>query len=252
MPPSSQDDFYDLSSPAFFQQGDIFPGAPLISIPPSEHLVIVRDAKTGARLDSLERVEVRLHHEQGISAFADGEPEHVVVSAQRGMAMIVSQTCDLVDNENWLVCPCYSIESSDVKPETLFSEHPLKSHYRTLFGLPAHPSHYFEPRYADLSDIRTVHNSSLRLSERIAALNPLKQGNLNEKIALMFSRQWGYGDGEDVPYDGKYRCNLCNKFVGISNPELELKKGEKFPKCSNCAKIHKRPQWYLLHPHKRF
>jgi hypothetical protein len=252
LPPFLQDDFFDLSAPTFFQQGDLFPDAPLISIPESEHLIIVRSAHTGETIESpSSATDVTLHHEQAINAFSDDRPEHVLVSAQRGPAMIVTQTCDLMDNQNWLVCPCYSVEGSDVKPDILFSEHPLKN-YRTLFGLPAHPSQYFDARYVDLADIRTVHRGSLLLSKRIASLKPLKQQVLNEKIARMFSREWGYRDGEDVPEDGKYRCRLCNWFIGVANPEIDLKKGDKFPKCDGCAKIHKTPQWYLLQPHRRF
>jgi hypothetical protein len=252
VPFQSEDDFYDLSAPAFFQQGDIFPDAPLISIPPSEHLVIIRNLQTGERIELFNQQDVRLHHEQGVNAFTDGEREHVVVSAQRGMAMVVTQTCDLVDNENWLVCPCYSVEGSDVNEGMLFSEHPLKQHYRTIFGLPAHPNDYFGSRYVDLADIRSIHSSSLGLSKRIASLNSLPQQALNEKIALMFSRQWGHSEGEEVPRDGKYRCNLCNRFDGIQNQDRMLRRGDKFPKCDNCARIRKRAQWYILQPHKRF
>jgi NMD protein affecting ribosome stability and mRNA decay len=75
---------------------------------------------------------------------------------------------------------------------------------------------------------------------------------LNDKLALMFSRAWGYRDGEDVPADGKYRCHLCNRFFGIENPEIDLKAGTKFPACKNCTKLRKRPQWYQLLKHKPF
>jgi hypothetical protein len=252
-----EDDFYDLSVPAFFQQGDILPDAPLISLPPSEHLVLVRDARTQSRLaEPTSSSEVRLFHEQALDAFPEDAPEHVVVSAQRGMAMIITQTCDIADHQtegdNWSVCPCYSIEGSEVNEGMLFSDHPLKQRYPNLFGLPKHPNAYFDAHYVDLSDIRTISCKSIKLADRIASLVPLKQLRLNDKLAWMFSRAWGYSEGEDVPADGKYRCNLCNRFYGIVNPEIDLKVGMKFPACVNCTKLRKRPQWYLLHKHKPF
>jgi hypothetical protein len=177
----------------------------------------------------------------------------VMVSAQRGMAMIVTQTCDLVDNQNWSVCPVYSLEGSEVNEGMLFSEDDWKQHYPTLFGLPQHPYKYFEPaHYVDLADIRTAYGGAVRFSDRIASLNPLKQARLNDKIARMFSREWGYNAGEDVPVSGKYRCNLCNRFFGIENPETELKAGTQFPMCKNCSRLNKRPQWYLLQKHRKF
>lgn len=253
MPVESDDDFYDLTLPAELQQGDIIPDAPLISVPPSEHLIVLRDAQTNARLEFPNAFQqVKLIHEQALDAFPELEPEHILVSARRGPAMIVTQTCDLLDNQNWLICPMYSLEGSDVKELELFSDDDWKQHYPTLFGLPAHPEKYFEKQYIDLADMRSVYGGSIRPSNRIASLTPLKQARLNDKISRMFSRMWGYSTDEIVPRDGKYRCNLCNRFFGINNTEIDLTAGSKFPPCPNCAKIRKRPQWYLLRPHQKF
>lgn len=256
MPSQREDEFYDFSTPAFFQQGDIVPDAPLISLPPSEHLAVIREAHTRLRLEDPANQSVWLFDEQAVDAFSDDEPEHVMVSAQRGMAMIITQTCDIADHQNegdnWLVCPCYSIEGSEVNEGMLFSEHPLKQHYPTLFGIPKHPDGYFDAHYADLSDIRPISCKSVKLADRIASLQPLKQMKLNDKLAWMFSRSWGYNEGEEVPADGKYRCHLCNRFYGIINVDVDLKAGTKFPPCKNCTDIRKRPQWYQLHKHKRF
>jgi hypothetical protein len=253
LPASPEDDFYDLSSPAALQQGDIIPNAPLVRIPPSEHLVIVRDVQGNARIEAPTESTVKLVHEQAVDAFPDGEPEYAVVSAQRGMAMIVTQTCDLVDNQNWSVCPIYSLEGSEVNEGMLFSEDDWKQHYPTLFGLPEHPDKYFEPaHYVDLADIRSVYSGAVRLADRIASLQPLKQARLNDKMARMFSREWGHNAGETVPVNGKYRCNLCNRFFGIENPEIDLQAGTQFPACKNCTRLNKRPQWYLLQKHRKF
>jgi len=253
LPAQPDDDFYDLSLPAELQQGDIIPDAPLISIPASEHLAIIRDARTNKRLEAPAPFqEVKILHEQAVDAFSGGEAEHVIVSARRGLSMIVTQTCDLSDHANWLVCPMYSLEEADVKEPELFSEDDWKQHYPTLFGVPAHPEKYFDKQYVDLADMRSVYGGGIKLSQRIASLTPLKQGRLNDKISRMFSRVWGYSTGDTVPQDGKYRCNLCNRFFGIENAEIELKAGSQFPLCPNCAKLHKRPQWYRLQPHKKF
>lgn len=252
-PLKSEDEFYDLSSPADLQQGDIFPDAPLISIPPSEHLVIIRDSQTQVRLASpAESQQVKLMHEQAVDSFSEGEPEHVMVSARRGPAMLITQTCDLVDHDYWLVCPMYSLEGSEVRENELFSEDDWKNHYPTLFGLPAHPGGYFDKQYVDLADMHSVYSGGIELSKRVASLTPLKQARLGDKIVRMFARAWGYNAGDDVPRDGKYRCNMCSRFFGIDIAEKEFKAGTKFPQCANCDRIGKRPQWVLLQKHRRF
>jgi hypothetical protein len=253
LPPPNPRDFYDLAAPRLFQQGDILPGVLLTSVLPSEHAVVVRHAETRGRLQDLGNgTPIALHHEQAINgAFDDGEPEHVLVSAQRGAAMIVTQTCDLVDNENWMICPVCQVEGSDVTEDTLFAEHPLRS-YRTLFGVPAHPNGYFSVSYVNLADMRSIHRNSVTIDQRTASLSVMGQVSLGEKIAKMFGRAWGYREGEIVPKDGKYRCHLCNWFVDAENPERELKQGEVFPACEGCARRHKTAQWYQLQPNRKY
>lgn len=252
MPPNPQDDFYDPDAPRKFQQGDIVPGAPLISVPASQHLVVVRHTHTGARLDVLDRTTpVSLHHEQAVPGAFD-QREHVLVSAERGPAMIITQTCDLDDHENWQLCPLRLLEGSEVKEGMLFSDSDPPKGYRNLFGLPAHPDGYFEKSYVDLADVRSIHRDSVVINQRIASLSALSQVALGEKLAETFGREWGYRDGDEVPQDGTYRCHLCNWFINVDNPPHELKKGDRFPECPACKKRHKSPQWYKLQPNRRY
>jgi hypothetical protein len=237
------EDFYDLSSPIYPQQGDIFPNVPLISPPPSPHLIILRNVD-GSPWNPMPGV-LQASSEQLVSAF-DGQPEFVAVSADRGLAAILTQTCDLVDQAQWLVCPLLTIEEA-IDEGNLFA-----GKYANLFGMPGHPSGYFEIGYLDLTKCFSIRRESVQEKDRIASLTSSAQHALNDKLSETLTRMWGYAPGEDVPQSGKYRCIRCFQFYGLNNEVMDFQAGEKFPDCPDCEKIKKHAQWRPLRKHKRY
>jgi hypothetical protein len=238
-------DFYADFLPSFPQQGDIYPNVPLINLPPSPNLVIVRRPTSHTYDDELPLGQVEAVRELLVDAF-DGHPEYVVASAQRAAAVIVTQTCDLQDTSYWLACPLLSVAGSGVDRGNLFS-----GRYTGLFAMCPHPGGYFEESYVDLASPRPVRREALALADRIAALSPSTQERLTDSIAVHLSRPWGFGPGEEVAQTGTFRCLRCFLSIGAAVPELTLTKGERFPDCEGCLKFRKRAQWRLLVKRRR-
>jgi len=239
------DDFYDLSSPTHLQQGDVFPDVPLISPPPSPHLIILReqDGRPWTHQPGL----LLATSEQLLSNIFEGSAEYVAASAERGFAAILSQTCDLVDRDQWLVAPLLSAEAPTIDLGNLFADK-----YSNLFGMPRHPHGYFGAGYLDLGRCFAIRRESIDLGGRIASLTPAAQHALTDKIAEALSRVWGYAPDEVVPKAGKYRCIRCFQFYDVDNKIQEFAEGQKFPQCPACAKIKKRAQWRLLRKHEKY
>jgi hypothetical protein len=236
--------FYDLSSPVYPQQGDIFPNVPLISPPPSPDLIILREPN-GQPWDPRPG-PVQAFPETGLSAF-DDSPEYVAVSAERGLAAILTQTCDLLDQSQWLVCPLQAIAGSGVDDGNLRA-----GKYANLFYMPEHPLGYFDAGFLDLAKCFPVRRESVQEKGRVASLTPNTQHALTDKISETLTRTWGYAPGEKVLTTGKYRCVRCFQFYGLTNEIIELGAGQPFPDCNDCLKINKRAQWHLLRKHKKY
>lgn len=238
-------EFYETTLPSFPQQGDIYPNVPLINLPPSSKLVILRPAISRAYVEELPFGQLEGVKEDAVNAF-DGHPEYIVASAQRSMAMVVTQTCDLVDTAYWLACLLLSLEGSGVDRGNLFS-----GRYPNLFGVCPHPSGYFDESYVDLTNPRPVRREALALADRIAALSTPAQARLTDSIAVHLSRPWGFGPGEEVVRTGAYRCLKCFQSLDSTVPEIKLSAGDKFPECDNCRGFRKKAQWRLVEQRKR-
>jgi hypothetical protein len=237
-------DFYDLSSPIYPQQGDIFPNVPLISPPSGPHLVILRE--TDGRPWNPRAGMLQATSEELLNAF-DGTPEYIAASAERALAAILTQTCDLVDQEQWLVSPLREIEGTHIDEGNLFA-----GKFANLFGMPKHPLGYFEVGYLDLAQCFPVHRESVARKNRIASLTASAQHALTDKFSETMTRLWGYAPGEIILVTGKYRCIRCFQFFGLVNTVWDLQAGDLFPDCPDCLKIKKSAQWRLLRRHKKY
>jgi hypothetical protein len=238
------DGFYDLSSPDFPQQGDIFPNIPMVSPPPSSSLIILRDLnggpwdpRPGPLLASSEDL---------LNAF-DAAPEYVAASAERGLAMILTQTCDLVDEGWWLAGHVRDIADAGIDAGNLFA-----GKYSNLFGLPKHPLGHFEAGVVELTRPFPVPNQCFQQKDRVASLTLGAQHALSDKISESLTRPWGYAPGDSIPKSGRYRCLRCFLFDGLKNEVVALLAGEKFPECQDCQKIKKRAQWRPLRKHDKY
>ena len=239
------EEFYDPSCPPYPQQGDIFPAVPLLTLPASNELVLLRNIDNRAYLPALQPGPCLAVRERVINDAFEPGPEYVVVSGQRGMGVVLTQTCDLIQSEYWLVSPAREVEGTEVDRQNLFA-----GKYATLFGLPPHPKGYFQESYVDLSDLHRVHKQSVPLGDRVGCLTRSVQNSLSEKLARSMSRRWGYEPDEPVPITGWYKCNRCNDYY-VENQPQKFVEGESFPRCPNCDKIHKTASWYPLLKHKK-
>jgi len=241
-------EFYGDDPPTHLQQGDICAGVPILLLPPSEELILIR-GDNRQRLDHLAAGPVELVREQAVGDAFDGTAEYVAIAAERTRAMLMTPTCDLDDLIVWAVWPLYPVEGAgaDLERALATPSHP------TLFRLP--DNDYFPASYIDVTDFRSIGKEHFQLKDRIASVTREAQHELTERFLKASGRPWGYGPGETVPpllrYEtGQYRCGRCNLY-NVTVSEISLKPGEQFPDCDNCKKIHKSAQWYPVTKHKK-
>jgi hypothetical protein len=241
---SEGEEFYDPAPPPYPQQGDIYPNVPLVCPPPSPHIIVLRE-DDGSPWSPKPGCVLAIP-ETAINSF-DGAPEYIVAVAERGLAAVLTQTCDLPEQEIWLVAPLRATEGTEIDLGNL-----VAGKYANLFAMPRHPKGYFDMGFADISQCFTVHRESLQLKDRVAALGHAAQHALNDKVSDTLTRVWGHAPGEEVRIAGKYRCIRCFQFVDLENAIVELAVGMTFPDCPDCVRIKKQAQWRLLRKHKRY
>jgi hypothetical protein len=241
-------EFYIDDPPTHLQQGDICAGVPILLLPASEELILIRDSNK-ARIDQLAAGRVELVREQAVGDAFDDAREYVAVAAERIWAMLMTPTCDLDDLAVWSVWPLYTVEGAgaDVERALAAPSHP------TLLRLPTNDR--FPDSYIDVTDFRSIGRHHFQLKDRIASVTREAQHELTERFLKASGRPWGYGPGETVEplarrETGKYRCARCNLYDVIVS-EISLTPGQQFPLCDNCKKVKKAPQWYPLTMHKR-
>jgi len=244
----STDSFYQENKPDYLQQGDVLTGVPLLYLPPSKELVLVRSHPNRIRIADLQAGTVEAVRELAASNPFDNQPEYVIVSAVRSIAILMTPTCDL-DKEDWLVSPAHYVEGSGYDLGNLKA-----GKFSTLFWLPEHE--HFPECYVDISDMRPVRKESLDLHNRLAALSRETQAALLEKFVKSMGRKWGHAKDEVVePLErnqtGAYRCYRCNDH-DITVPQEKFQAGTTYPTCPNCDKIGKEAQWYPLLKHRKY
>jgi hypothetical protein len=237
------EDFYDLTSPSYIQQGDIFPNVPIIELPPGRNLVVLRESNT-ARWQPRPG-PVQAFDERSINSFDEGV-EFIAVTAQRSLAVVLTQTCDL-EQEQWLVCPLTALEGLAIDEGNLFA-----GKYANLFGMPKHPNGYFGNSYLFLSQPYTIRRETVGMEDRVASMSLSAQHALSDKLSQTLTRVWGFSPGELVHQAGSYRCIRCFQFFGLSNVIVDFNAGEKFTECQDCVKIRKSAQWHLLRKHAKY
>lgn len=99
--------------------------------------------------------------------FQNGE-EFIIVNAARGMAMLLTQTCDLTDDalDYWLVSPLCQLEGTGKDVGNLRA-----GKYANLFYVPP-PSKDIPESFVDLADVRQINKAAIKVSDRVASLSP--------------------------------------------------------------------------------
>jgi len=248
--PDRDDDFYAIPGPTYLQQADVFDDVPLFDLPTLNQLVLLRELDTLARVDELRPGSFAVVDENdAYKPFYQGAREYVVMSAARGAALLITQTCNIDHADELLVSPLLALEGTRIDRGNLFA-----GKYASLFGLRAHPDGLYDESYIDLRILKAVHKEQLDIEDRVASLQPVRQFAFMGQIATAIARDWGNAAGEEVEEDGKYRCLRCNRWHDIGeNPVIELRKGQLFPRCERCAALNgKSAQWQLLFRYQNY
>jgi hypothetical protein len=245
----SSTEFYQTDSPTHLQQGDVCAGVPILLLPASDELLLIRSSHHRQQIDHLEAGSIELVREQAVADAFDGTFEYAAVAAQCIWAMLMTPTCDLDGLEVWAVWPMYVVEGAgaDIERALAAPSHP------TLLPLPANER--FPASYIDVTDFRSIGKQHFQLKDRVASITHEAQHELTERFLRASGRPWGYGPGEKVEplgrYEtGRYRCARCNVYE-VTVSEISLKLNDTFPVCENCKKINKTGQWYPLTKHKK-
>jgi hypothetical protein len=231
-----EDDFYEQDPPNELQQGDVLVGVPLLLLPKSEELLLLR-SRERKRLRELPVGQVEVIREKLLGDAFD-EEEFVGVAAIRTGVVLMTQTCDLVRSEFWAVTPLQVLDVREVDRGNLYN-----GKYGALFPFPKHE--HFEESLIDIKELHSIRPENVSMSNRIASLALPTQQLLSDRFLQSMGRRWGHAKDEVVPRDGKYRCLGCNNY-DMPAQEVQFKKGEKFPDCGPCASIRRSAQWYLL------
>ncbi len=250
--PLLSDAFYLQELPTGLQQGDIISGTPLILLPPLDSLVIVRSSHHRLPLDHLVPGEAELVDERVLNDAFERGTEYSVMSVLRGLAMVITATCDLDAAKDsggvWTVWPIRPIDGSGLDQGNLNA-----GKYTNLYRLPDHD--YFDGAFIDVTDLRPVRPEQCPLKNRIASISRLAQDDLFQKFHRSLGRIWGYAEGEIVDplgkYEtGKFRCARCTLF-DVTVSEKTLQPGLPAPECENCKKIGRSAQWYPLTKYRK-
>jgi len=248
----SADAFFLDNPPAFLQQGDIAADVPLVTLPSSERLVLVRSSHFRLPLDHLKPGEAALVDERALSDAYEIENEYTVVSVQRGYAMLATPTCDLDDDQEdaiWTAWPISPVEGSGLDIGNLKA-----GKYANFYLLPEH-EHLGGATFISVTDLRPVRPQQFQLKNRVASITREAQDEIARKFTRAQGRSWGYREGETIQPLGRYetgefRCAQCNVYdVAVSH--VTLKAGDTAPECPNCQKIGKAAQWYPLTKHRK-
>ena len=252
--PISSDAFYLSELPTSLQQGDIVNGVPLILVPPLDSLVIVRSTHHKLPFDQNHLVpgQAELVDERVLNDAFERGTEYSVTSVLRGLAMLVTPTCDLQSADDsggvWTVWPLRPVEGSGLDEGNLNA-----GKYVNLYRLPGHD--YFDGSFIDMTDLRPVRPKHFPLKNRVASTSREAQDDMLQKFHRSLGRTWGYAEGEVVDplskhETGKFRCARCNLF-DVPTSERVLTPGLPAPECENCKKIGKTAQWYPLTRHSK-
>jgi hypothetical protein len=240
--PIEAKDWYE-PSPDFtsFYQGDVVRDVPIIFLPDkiSQWFILRPDPAEQKFLDDVLKGEMCRWFE----AFPEGLPlegkwqrgdheEFVAAKAKRLTAMIVTQSCDIVQRSYYQVAPVYP-ESKQSK-----LEHLRENALNYTFFLPAFSPGISENCYADLSHITLVPKRYFpknTVQEKLAArLTSLAMTKLQEQIASYFGRPFGFSSNDTAKIHADYACIHCFYSRGVSTVR-PFEHDTKFEDCSICG-----------------
>lgn len=224
-----------------FYQGDIVRDVPLIFLPDNTSTwFVLRPSATGKQADNILRGQFSRWLEsfpqsQLPDAWAnDGKEELVAARAVISEAIILTQTCDLVQREYYQVAPLY--------PETVHEASDLhnlrKNKLNYKFYLPAMPPYLSVSRYADLPQTCLVPKAYFpaeSVAQRLTArLTDWARTALQEKLAKYFGRPFGFDGSDRSRETAEHCCASCFYLTGESVKET-FQAGANYTKCQKCG-----------------
>jgi hypothetical protein len=240
--PIEAKDWYEIS-PDFssFYQGDVVRDVPVIFLPDkiSQWFLLRPDPRSKKYIDDVLAGEICAWFE----AFPEGSnltdkwqhgerEEFVAAKAKMMNAIIVTQSCDLVNRSYYQVAPIYP-ESRQKKLEPL-----RENQIKYTFFLPALSPWITENSYADLSHITFVPKRYFprnTVREKLAGrLTSLAITKLQEQVAEYFGRPFGFSEKDTVRATAEYACIGCF-YSRALRTVARFESGTKFTKCGICG-----------------
>jgi hypothetical protein len=230
---------YDLTS---FYQGDIVRDVPIIFLPDkiSKWFVLRPGATSKKHVDDVLRGEICKWLEsapegQLKDAWQYGQKEELVAAkAFRVDAIILTQTCDIVNRSYYQVAPVY--------PETRQKETSLpalrENEINSAFYLPALAPHIVENSYANLSHTCVIPKAYFPKNAVVQMLSGrltnYARTALQAHIAGYFGRPFGFNARDRATITAAYSCVSCFYRAGVLT-KLEFQAGANFTACAACG-----------------
>jgi hypothetical protein len=158
----------------------------------------------------------------------------VAAKAFRVDAIILTQTCDLVQRQYYQVAPVY--------PETAQKETSLaplrENEINSAFYLPALAPHIVENSYADLSHTCVIPKAYFPKNAVVQMLSGRLTNHaraaLQAQIAGYFGRPFGFSARDRATATAEYACVSCFYRLGTLT-KLEFQAGANFSVCTRCG-----------------
>jgi hypothetical protein len=217
-------------------QGDIVLGVPVQLVPPSPlHSLILCPAQNSG-LTREELVKAKQFPKALLPKLPANVPdawnfgaEVVIAKAVKTPAMIVTQTCDLDNRNQYQIAPVRKLaELGPGKQESL-----RKEEIGYFYYLPGNPPVMPDDSFADLNSMTTVHKSHFRDAEVICRLTNQERAHFQSAVTDYLGSPFGYNTRDRVVESGRYGCLNCF-FVGEQRFR-EFAAGDNFQQCEGCT-----------------
>jgi hypothetical protein len=250
--PISAKDWYephpDLNS---YYQGDIVRDVPVIFLPDkiSKWFLLRPDPRSNKHIDDLLGGEICKWFE----AFPEGQvkdrwqsakrEEFVAAKARLTKAIILTQSCDIVQRDYYQIAPIYAETEQKETAVARLRENELNY----TFFLPAYAPHLQENSYADLAHTTLIPKAFFPrdgVADRIGArLTEFARTRLQEQIAYYFGRPFGFGTRDKAKDTSEYACISCF-YKTASSVRETFERDSHFTPCRTCGEA----RWLRIVP----
>jgi hypothetical protein len=161
----------------------------------------------------------------------NNQGDFAIAMLDKSPALVLSQTCDIQNNDFLQIAPVFSAEAEERDLEKL-----RIGEIFSTFWLKKHPPELLDESYADLELIRAVHKSYIKmiLPTQHFRLRSDRTRELLRTVTRYFSRPYSFDSRSDLaPRTGTYMCVRCF-YMEARLTAVHLGEGSQFPVCDSC------------------